>query len=29
VQVPDRPGFGFLLDEDRVRHHTVATWLSE
>jgi D-galactarolactone cycloisomerase len=25
VRVPDRPGFGFLLDEERVDHHTVAS----
>jgi D-galactarolactone cycloisomerase len=24
VAVPDRPGFGFILDEDRISHHTVA-----
>jgi L-alanine-DL-glutamate epimerase-like enolase superfamily enzyme len=24
VRVPDRPGFGFLLDEEQVEHHTVA-----
>jgi L-alanine-DL-glutamate epimerase-like enolase superfamily enzyme len=23
VQVPERPGFGFVIDEDRVAHHTV------
>jgi D-galactarolactone cycloisomerase len=26
VRVPDRPGFGFLLDEERVDHYTVATY---
>ncbi|MBL1118630.1 mandelate racemase/muconate lactonizing enzyme family protein [Streptomyces sp. 110] len=25
AHVPDRPGFGFLLDEDLVAHHTVHT----
>jgi len=25
VKVPDRPGFGFALDEERIAHHTVAT----
>ncbi len=24
VAVPDRPGFGFILDEDRIAHHTVG-----
>jgi D-galactarolactone cycloisomerase len=24
VLVPDRPGFGFLLDEDRIAHNTIA-----
>jgi D-galactarolactone cycloisomerase len=24
VHVPDRPGFGFVLDEERIEHHTVA-----
>jgi D-galactarolactone cycloisomerase len=24
VAVPDRPGFGFILDEDRISHYTVA-----
>jgi L-alanine-DL-glutamate epimerase-like enolase superfamily enzyme len=24
VAVPDRPGFGFILDEDRIIHYTVA-----
>ncbi len=24
VIVPDRPGFGFMLNEDRIAHHTVA-----
>lgn len=24
VMVPDRPGFGFILDEDRIARHTVA-----
>jgi L-alanine-DL-glutamate epimerase-like enolase superfamily enzyme len=24
VAVPQQPGFGFLLDEDRIAHHTVA-----
>lgn len=24
ILVPDRPGFGFLLDEERIAHHTVA-----
>jgi hypothetical protein len=22
VQVPERPGFGFVIDDDRVAHHT-------
>lgn len=26
VRVPDRPGFGFVLDEERVDHYTVATY---
>jgi L-alanine-DL-glutamate epimerase-like enolase superfamily enzyme len=26
VHVPDRPGFGFVLDEDRIAHHTVASY---
>jgi D-galactarolactone cycloisomerase len=26
VRVPDRPGFGFLLDEERVDHYTVASY---
>jgi L-alanine-DL-glutamate epimerase-like enolase superfamily enzyme len=26
VAVPDQPGFGFLLDEDRIAHHTVASF---
>lgn len=26
VRIPDRPGFGFLLDEDRVASHTVASF---
>jgi L-alanine-DL-glutamate epimerase-like enolase superfamily enzyme len=26
VAVPDLPGFGFLLDEDRITHHTVASF---
>jgi D-galactarolactone cycloisomerase len=26
VQVPDRPGFGFVLDEERIDHYTVATY---
>jgi L-alanine-DL-glutamate epimerase-like enolase superfamily enzyme len=25
VHVPERPGFGFVLDEERVAHHTVHT----
>ena len=25
VRVPDRPGFGLVLDEERIRHHTVST----
>jgi L-alanine-DL-glutamate epimerase-like enolase superfamily enzyme len=29
VRVPDRPGFGFVLDEDRIKRHTVATYVSE
>jgi D-galactarolactone cycloisomerase len=29
VRVPDRPGFGFVLDEDRIQRHTVATYVSE
>jgi L-alanine-DL-glutamate epimerase-like enolase superfamily enzyme len=29
LRVPDRPGFGFVLDEDRIQHHTVATYVSE
>jgi D-galactarolactone cycloisomerase len=24
VRVPDRPGFGFVLDEEQIEHHTVA-----
>lgn len=24
IVVPDRPGFGYLLDEDRIAHHTIA-----
>jgi L-alanine-DL-glutamate epimerase-like enolase superfamily enzyme len=26
VRVPDRPGFGFELDEERIDHHTVAVF---
>ena len=26
VRVPDRPGFGFVLDEERVARYTVATY---
>ena len=26
VRVPDRPGFGFILDEDRIARYTVATY---
>jgi L-alanine-DL-glutamate epimerase-like enolase superfamily enzyme len=26
VQVPDRPGFGFELDHERIEHHTVAVF---
>jgi L-alanine-DL-glutamate epimerase-like enolase superfamily enzyme len=26
VRVPDHPGFGFLLDEQRVARYTVATY---
>jgi L-alanine-DL-glutamate epimerase-like enolase superfamily enzyme len=26
VPVPDRPGFGFVLDEERIAYHTVATF---
>jgi L-alanine-DL-glutamate epimerase-like enolase superfamily enzyme len=26
VAVPDRPGFGFLLDEERIAQHTVASY---
>jgi L-alanine-DL-glutamate epimerase-like enolase superfamily enzyme len=25
VKVPDRPGFGFALDEERIAHHTMVT----
>jgi len=25
VRVPDRPGFGLVLDEERIAHHTVST----
>jgi hypothetical protein len=24
VRVPERPGFGFVLDEERIAHYTVA-----
>jgi D-galactarolactone cycloisomerase len=26
VRIPERPGFGFVLDEDRIAHHTVASY---
>jgi D-galactarolactone cycloisomerase len=26
VRVPDRPGFGFLLDQERIDHYTVASY---
>jgi L-alanine-DL-glutamate epimerase-like enolase superfamily enzyme len=26
VRVPDKPGFGFELDEERIEHHTVAVF---
>ena len=26
VQVPDRPGFGFVLDDERIDHYTVASY---
>jgi L-alanine-DL-glutamate epimerase-like enolase superfamily enzyme len=26
LPVPDRPGFGFILDEDRIAHHTIAEY---
>src|SRR5438477_9007354 len=26
VQVPDRPGFGFVLDDERIEHYAVATF---
>jgi L-alanine-DL-glutamate epimerase-like enolase superfamily enzyme len=26
VRVPDRPGFGFELDDERIQHHTVAVF---
>ena len=26
VRVPDRPGFGFELDHERIEHHTVAVF---
>jgi len=25
VRIPDRPGFGLVLDEERIAHHTVST----
>jgi len=25
VHVPDRPGFGIVLDEERISRHTVST----
>jgi L-alanine-DL-glutamate epimerase-like enolase superfamily enzyme len=29
VRVPDRPGFGFVLDEAHIARHTVATFVSD
>jgi len=26
LNVPERPGFGFELDEELIEHHTVATY---